>query len=864
MAKQRTQVRDLGGPVAVDPAARPLDTFVSPGQRQVARPVGVGSNLEELSRALGLSAGTAVRAGSFATDEAKEDAQREAAIKRTQLQKDFAQAVKDGHITEGQSPFFDAYYQRLDGQAYADRLAVTAEQELLKSPIESSDNPAEVQKFLADVRAKALDGKQLSPYFLDGFNETNERYERDQMSRQAGRRLKAKEEAGYAAISADMMRDITEAHTNGAFEDAQSPAAERLVALLTQNIDNAAAHSVPLQKANDAVVAALTTHVSEKGGQDEAFAILSRIKTASGSNLSAIPRYRDQINRAQEDYDQNAYNRDRRSEIATDNERRENQRKQRQASYVKELTGEPLTNEELAQLDPEVADDILRMRAHFQTAEEAKTDDLETYFQFRNRIDTKDELKSQEIIDAARAGLLTKTTAKSLLDRLAGVNGEGETLAFLNRDNVVLGRAGVGAIIDRSLKEKTDEFGETESTLREHLLSSGLTEDEIDLLKGDVVTVYNDYIADHYDDKANRAEQAKVIKDAQQAALEHMKSGGGYLPAYEEPTEATNQVAERLNLAEVQDDAEPSTTPEPIKPGITLGRTDDGKIPYDEFVPAMQAFNIEGRDLLGNQLTTMTSDNFWVDRSSRTGNFVNNVRSAFASQSGPAGSTHFNRLADTLVLSRSVGNAWKTLKPEEGTSTDQAKSKLSEHKKQQIREQFDKYAQSVDSFLVNAAREMEKRKPSYDKNVDFLARWYNPADKEFRDQWTKDFRDPNRTIGDVVGARRRWNEQYESMRLNAFRVLQIRGTTIDEAASGDSDVELFLPADTPVWAAVPMFYTVDEMRETVSALRRDSGSAFYKLGEKSGYKMDRPAHIEAFSKVLISEQTKLITHYRGD
>src|SRR5690349_4134216 len=116
MPKQRVQVDSGFGPASLQPAAKPVDTFVQTAE---------GKSLDQLAQGL---AQVAPALGRFSDTLAKRKAEgdyaagEQKARELTQSAKSFRDAIRSGKITPDQSPWFMAGLHEQFGRLAADRM----------------------------------------------------------------------------------------------------------------------------------------------------------------------------------------------------------------------------------------------------------------------------------------------------------------------------------------------------------------------------------------------------------------------------------------------------------------------------------------------------------------------------------------------------------------------------------------------------------------------------------------------------------------------------------------------------------------------------------------------------------------------
>lgn len=235
-------------PQILQPVARPTDTYAAPAAgEQLAQ---LASALTDMSPGLSRLAGVLAERGQAQATQAGQNKARDL----VESGKTYAQAIKEGLISEHESPWFrlGAYetFGRVSANKYADDFRIA----LAQSPVSESTNPKDFDTFESQFRgqwSKQNLGDSQNPYFRNSFGSQADAQidnERNTFSVQAGNRLVG--QAGDA-FHAELVQTVKQGIANG--QDASTISKSVNLAMSRQ-----AAAGMAWKRINDLATSAVT------------------------------------------------------------------------------------------------------------------------------------------------------------------------------------------------------------------------------------------------------------------------------------------------------------------------------------------------------------------------------------------------------------------------------------------------------------------------------------------------------------------------------------------------------------------------------------------------------------------------------
>lgn len=280
MPKERLQVDSGIRPVPLTPVASPVDTF---------RRTDAGAQLAQLAQGLSTLEPSLARFTAGYTERVNQEQQvagETAARKFAEQGKTYAQAIKDGLIPRGSSPFFVAGFKEQFGRVTADRwqsdltLAV-AKDDKLRTTTNLEDFDSFVQQHRKDWMQANVDPSNRDQFFETGFGHRADAYltdaRRQFASQLAARVERFSEDAHFQEVKKHVLDNF------GKFTD------DQIAADITQLNDDVVAQGRDGTAVNQVTVRAIAAAALERAqmGDHRALQILDLLQKVKGGKPDA-------------------------------------------------------------------------------------------------------------------------------------------------------------------------------------------------------------------------------------------------------------------------------------------------------------------------------------------------------------------------------------------------------------------------------------------------------------------------------------------------------------------------------------------------------------------------------------------------
>lgn len=281
--KRRAQVGDISSPQPLQPQARPVDTYYQPQEAGVTPPARTNSLLQ-LADALsqiqpGIDKFVAKKSDQIQEEELKQGA--EAALKN---KLGFNEAIKQGLIPAGASPWFRIGFQQERLRAIGQEYDIQLREKWATSDVRNSDKLEDFQTFLQEQRSTLFnslgndfDKRDVQDVLLPFIQKS----EANLTNEHSNFRLKQVEAQAEETMATEIGNTLDEYYKPGLSDKDRSAMLAQLGTTLTDLGNRSVGHGMVGTKANEILVDALATYALDH--EDiHVRELMDQIKTGSG------------------------------------------------------------------------------------------------------------------------------------------------------------------------------------------------------------------------------------------------------------------------------------------------------------------------------------------------------------------------------------------------------------------------------------------------------------------------------------------------------------------------------------------------------------------------------------------------------